>query len=200
MISVSFMETQFGMVRPGQARAAEDTLAVQVIVLVQPPVSLEDAPLRETLGAVLTAPVARRVLALGGAGADWLPTGFDLIGQRGGGYGERMAAALADAHATATLPMLLVRPDALEITPDMLADAARSLISGEADAAFGPASDGGFWLLGLRRPDRSLVVGIPAPSEGGGPGRLLLDRLASAGLRIALAPRLDITGTTALRF
>ena len=61
--------------------------------------------------------------------------------------------------------MLLVRADALDMTPDMLADAARSLVSGEADAAFGPASDGGFWLLGLRRPDRSLVVGIPEPGQ-----------------------------------
>jgi uncharacterized protein len=189
MVTVSCMES-----------GLHNTLAVQVIVLVQPPVTLENAPLQETLSAVLTAPVARRILALGSAGEGWLPAGFDLIRQRGDGYGERMAAVLADAHATATLPMLLVRPDALEITPDMLADAARSLISGEADAAYGPASDGGFWLLGLRRPDRSLVVGIPALSEQAGSGRQLLDRLASAGLRVALAPRLDIAGSPALRF
>ncbi|MGH3278567.1 MAG: DUF2064 domain-containing protein [Trebonia sp.] len=192
------METQFGIVRPWQAGAAEDNLAVQVIVEVQAPATLEDAPLQETLSAVLAAPVVRRVLALGGADGDWLPTGFDLIGQRGGGYGERMAAALADAYATAALPMLLVRTDALDVTPDMLADAGRSLVSGEADAAFGAASGGGFWLLGLRRPDRSLVVGLPAPHEGR-VGRQLLDRLASAGLRVALAPRLETAGTQALR-
>jgi glycosyltransferase A (GT-A) superfamily protein (DUF2064 family) len=192
------METQFGMVRPWQAGAVKDNLAVQVIVLVQPSAAPDDAPLRETLSAVLAAPVARRVLALSGAGEDWLPGGFQLIGQRGS-YDERMAAVLADAHATAALPILLIRPDALDVTPDMLADAARSLISGEADAAFGPTLDGGFWLLGLRRPDRSLVIGIPAPHEGGS-GRQLLDRLASAGLRVALAPRLAAAGAPALRF
>jgi glycosyltransferase A (GT-A) superfamily protein (DUF2064 family) len=192
------METQFGMARPRQAVAAEEILAVQVIVLVQLP--MVAMSLQETLNAVRAAPVARRVLALGRADGDWLPAGFDLIGQRGGGYGERMAAALADAHATATLPMLLIRPDVAQITPDMLADAAWSLISGEADAAYGPALDGGFWLLGLPRPDRSLVVGIPAPYEGGEPGgRMLLDRLASAGLRVALAPRLDIARAPAFR-
>jgi glycosyltransferase A (GT-A) superfamily protein (DUF2064 family) len=192
------METHLGLARPWQAGVVEETMAVQVIVLVQPP--LVEASLRETLNAVRAAPVARRVLALGRADGDWLPTGFDLIGQRGGEYGERMAAALADAHATATLPMLLIRPDVAQITPDMLADAAWSLISGEADAAYGPALDGGFWLLGLPRPDRSLVVGIPAPHEGGDPsGRMLLDRLASAGLRVALAPRLGITRAAALR-
>ena len=185
------METQF----------AEGTLPVQVIVLVQPPVSLEDAPLRQTLKAVLAAPVARRVLALGGAGEDWLPAGFDPMGQRGGDYGERMAAALADAHVTAALPMLLIRADAVEISADILEDAARSLVSAEADAAFGPASDGGFWLLGLRQPDWSLVAGLPAPGEGAAQagGRLLLERLAAAGLRVALAPRLEIAGA-ALRF
>jgi glycosyltransferase A (GT-A) superfamily protein (DUF2064 family) len=196
------METQFGLVRPWQAVAATDTLAVQVITLVQPPAALDQALLQETLGSVLAAPVARRVLVFGAASGDWLPAGFDLMGQRGGDLGERMAAAFADSHATAALPMLLIRADTLEITPDMLADAARSLVSGEADAVFGPAYDGGFWLLGLQRPDRSLVVGLPEPGQGDavGVGRLLLDRLASAGLRIALAPRLEMAGQQLPRF
>jgi uncharacterized protein len=196
------METQFGLVRPWQAAAATDTLAVQVITLVQPPAALDQALLQETLGSVLAAPVARRVLVFGAASGDWLPAGFDLMGQRGGDLGERMAAAFADSHATEALPMLLIRADALEITPDMLADAARSLVSGEADAVFGPAYDGGFWLLGLQRPDRSLVVGLPEAGQGDavGVGRLLLDRLASAGLRIALAPRLEMAGQQLPRF
>jgi hypothetical protein len=198
MVNVSFMETQFA----AGPVFAEGTVAVQVIVLVQPPVSLEDAPLRETLKAVLAAPVARRVLALGGAGEDWLPAGFDLIAQRGGDQGERMAAALADAYATAALPMLLLRADAPAISADMIEEAARSLISAEADAVFGPASDGGCWLLGLRRPDRSLLIGTPAPASGAGAaaGRLLLERLAAAGMRVALAPRLEVAAAPALRF
>lgn len=196
------METQFGSARPWQADEGTDALAVQVVTLVQPPASLDQALLRETLNTVIAAPVTRRVLVFGAASGDWLPAGFDLMGQRGADLGERMAAAFADAHATAALPMLLVRADTLAITPDMLADAARSLVSGEADAVFGPAYDGGFWLLGLKRPDRSLVVGLPEPGQGdaSGVGRLLLDRLASAGLRIALAPRLEMAGASMLRF
>jgi hypothetical protein len=196
------METQYGSVPPWQAVKGADTLAVQIITMVQPPASLDQVLLRETLSAVLAAPVVRRVLAFGVTSGDWLPPGFDLMGQRGGDVGERMAAAFADAHAAAALPMLLIRADTLDITPDMLTDAARSLVSGEADAVFGPASDGGVWLLGLKRPDRSLVVGIPEPSPGNAvrPDRMLLDRLASGGLRVALAPRLDIAGARALRF
>jgi glycosyltransferase A (GT-A) superfamily protein (DUF2064 family) len=196
------MESQYGLVPPWGAGAGGDTLAVQIITMVPPPAYLDQALLRETLNAVLATPVARRVLAFAQMSGDWLPSGFDLMGQRGGDLGERMAAVLADAHATAAFPMLLIRADALDVTPDMLADAARSLVSGEADAVFGPSSDGGVWLLGLKRPDRSLVVGIPEPSPGNAvrPDRLLLDRLASAGLRVALAPRLEITGARALRF
>jgi hypothetical protein len=199
---VAVMDTPFGLVRPWQADEADSALAVQVITLVQPPAPLDQVLLRETLDAVLAAPVARRVLAFGATDGDWLPARFDLMGQRGADLGERMAAALADSYATAALPMLLLRADAREVTSDMLADAARSLVSGEADAVFGPAYDGGFWLLGLRRPDRSLVVGLPEPGQGdgAGAGRLLLDRLASAGLRIALAPRLEIAGTRMVRF
>ncbi len=190
------METLSGAMPP-QPGGVAGTLAVQVIALVNSPASVESAPLRDILGAMLAAPVARRVLAIDGPAADRLPSGFELMAQRGGDFGDRLAGALADAYALAALPLLVVRADALDMTPDVLADAARSLLSGEADAAFGPASDGGFWLLGLRRPDRSLVAGIPGTAAGGpaaGAGRVLLDRLASAGLRVALAPRLEIGG------
>jgi glycosyltransferase A (GT-A) superfamily protein (DUF2064 family) len=188
------METPFGAVPPRQA----GTLAVQVIALVNSPASADSVPLRDTLRAMLAAPVARRVLAVDGPAAARLPAGFELMAQRGGDFGDRLAGALADAYAVAARPLLLIRADALNMSPDVLVDAARSLVSGEADAAFGPATDGGFWLLGLRRPDRSLVAGVPGTAAGHSPaagaGRVLLDRLASAGLRVALAPRLEIGG------
>jgi glycosyltransferase A (GT-A) superfamily protein (DUF2064 family) len=199
------METQFGLVPPWQAGDITDTLAVQVIALVQSPAPLarpatlersvpEAQPaVRQTLDAVLAAPVARRVVAIEGAEEIWPPPGFELVGQRGGNLGERMAGVLADAHAAAPLPMLLIRADTLGVTSEVLADAARSLVCGEADAAFGPSSDGRFWLLGLSRPDRSLVIGINEIGPvGAQPGRQLLDRLALAGFRVAIAPRLAI--------
>jgi glycosyltransferase A (GT-A) superfamily protein (DUF2064 family) len=83
---------------------------------------------------------------------------------------------------------VLIGCDTPQITVDMLGDAVASLESGEADAVFGPSTDGGFWMLGLRRPDRSLLAGVPMSEQS--PGRILLERLAGAGLRVALAPRL----------
>ena len=152
-----------------------------------------EAALADTLQVVAATPVARRVIALDGAPGAWLPAAFDVIGQRGGGPDARLAAAFADAHAYLPLPMVLIGPETPQVTGAMLDDAIASLESGEADAVFGPATNGGFWLLGLRRPDRSLLAGLSmsAPESG----RVLLERLAGDGLRVALAPRLTAAGT-----
>ena len=152
-----------------------------------------EAALADTLEVVAAAPVTRRVLALDGAPGDWLPDGFRVFGQRGSGLDERIAAAFADAYAVAPLPMVLIGTDTPQVTVDMLGDAVASLESGEADAVFGPSTDGGFWMLGLRRPDRSLLAGVPMSDQD--PGRVLLERLAGAGLRVALAPRLTEVST-----
>ena len=152
-----------------------------------------EAALADTLEVAAAARASRRMLALDGAPGDWLPDGFRVIGQRGNGLDERLAAAFADAYAIAPLPMVLIGADTPQVTVDMLGDAVASLESGEADAVFGPSTDGGFWMLGLRRPDRSLLAGIPM--SGQDPGRVLLERLAGAGLRVALAPRLTEIST-----
>jgi hypothetical protein len=152
-----------------------------------------EAALADTLDVVAAAPVTRRLLALDGPPGDWLPSGFRVFAQRGDGLDERLAAAFADAYALAPLPMVLIGTDTPQVTADMIGDAVASLESGEADAVFGPSTDGGFWMLGLRRPDRSLLAGVPMSAED--PGRTLLERLAGAGLRVALAPRLTEVST-----
>src|SRR5580698_10563947 len=65
-----------------------------------------EAALADTLEVVAAAGVGRRMLALDGAPGDWLPAGFRVIGQRGNGLDERLAAAFADAYAIAPLPMV----------------------------------------------------------------------------------------------
>src|SRR5579859_4276415 len=152
-----------------------------------------EAALADTLDVVAAAPVTRRLLALDGSPGDWLPPVFRVFAQRGDGLDERLAAAFADAHALAPLPMVLIGTDTPQVTAEMIGDAVASLESGEADAVFGPSTDGGFWMLGLRRPDRSLLAGVPMSAED--PGRTLLERLAGAGLRVALAPRLTEVST-----
>jgi rSAM/selenodomain-associated transferase 1 len=155
--------------------------------------ALAEAALTDTLAAVAATPVARRVLVLEGNAGDWLPAGFDVIAQRGSGLDERLAAAFAEAHAALPLPMVLIGMDTPQVTPTLLAEAAGMVDCGEADAVFGPAADGGYWLLGLRRPDRSLLAGVPMSRAD--TGRRQLDRLFAAGLRVAMMPELTDVDT-----
>ena len=196
---------------PAARGASRDAIPAQVLVIAKEPIpgrvktrltppftpadaaALATAALADTLAAVSATPVAQAVLALDGAPGDWLPPGFRVFPQRGGGLDERLAAAFADAHATLPAPMVLVGMDTPQVTPGLLAEAAVALASGEADAVFGPAADGGFWLLGLCRPDRSLLAGVPMSRAD--TGRQQLDRLTSAGLRVAMLPELTDVDT-----
>ncbi|GAA4638089.1 hypothetical protein GCM10023196_094470 [Actinoallomurus vinaceus] len=117
--------------------------------------ALAEAALADTLAAVAATPAARRVLVLAGRPGPWLPEGFEVIPQRGGGLDERLANAFADADG----PAVLVGMDTPQVAPAALTRAVRSLEDG--DAVFGPAADGGFWLIGLREPDPRLFLGVP---------------------------------------
>jgi rSAM/selenodomain-associated transferase 1 len=183
-----------------------DTLEAQVMVIAKEPVpgrvktrltppytagqaaELAEAALADTLAAVWSAPVARQVLALDGEPGRWLPPGFDVIGQRGGGLDERIAWALADVRAAWPAPVVLIGMDTPQVTPDLLAAAAEPLLSGAADATLGMAEDGGFWLLGLREIDPGVVLGVPMSRPD--TGSLQLGRLETAGLRVALVREL----------
>jgi rSAM/selenodomain-associated transferase 1 len=73
--------------------------------------------------------------------------------QQGHDLGARMANAL---DAAPPGPVILVGSDIPGITTDGIARAFQAL--GAADAVFGPARDGGYWLVGLR--DRGLLRGL----------------------------------------
>jgi glycosyltransferase A (GT-A) superfamily protein (DUF2064 family) len=64
-----------------------------------------------------------------------------------------------------------------------------------ADAAFGPAADGGFWALGLRVPDPGLLLGVPMSTTS--TGAVQRARLVAAGLRVTDLPQLRDVDTAA---
>ncbi len=151
--------------------------------------ALAEAALTDTLRTVAETPAARRVLALAGSPGPWLPDGFEVIPQRGGGLDERLAAAFDDAYDGS--PMVLIGMDTPQVTPGLLSEAAAGLAS--ADAVFGPATDGGFWLLGLRVPDPALLLGVPMSVPATGVAQLA--RLREAGLRVTQVPELTDVDT-----
>jgi glycosyltransferase A (GT-A) superfamily protein (DUF2064 family) len=148
--------------------------------------ALAEAALADTLHAVLAAPARRRVLALDGEPGSWLPPGFDIVPQCGGGLDERLAGAFAAADG----PALLIGMDTPQVTPSLL-----TVDWAVADAWFGPAADGGFWALGLRVPDPGLVRGVPMSAASTGARQRA--RLDAAGLRVADLPRLRDVDTAA---
>ncbi|MBZ3906200.1 TIGR04282 family arsenosugar biosynthesis glycosyltransferase [Streptomyces griseiscabiei] len=147
---------------------------------------LAEAALVDTLRAVAATPARRRVLVLAGAPGPWLPPGFDVVAQQGGGLDERLAAAFAGCDG----PALLIGMDTPQVTPELLTV---DLAGGEA--CFGPAADGGFWALGLAEPDPALLRGVPMSTPV--TGAVQRRRLVAAGLRVRDLPVLRDVDTAA---
>jgi rSAM/selenodomain-associated transferase 1 len=118
---------------------------------------LADAALRDVVAAVVATPAARRVVVLDGPRPGWLPASVDVVAQRGDGLDQRLAAAFADIG-----PALIVAADAPQVRPDDLVEGLRALR--RDDAVLGPAFDGGYWAIGLRRVHPRAVRGVPMSS------------------------------------
>ncbi len=91
------------------------------------------------------------------------------------------------ARALPPGPVIIVGSDIPGIRPTHIADGFRAL--GHHDAVFGPARDGGYWLVGLKR--RPCFVD-PFPGVRWSTRHALKDTLANlAGRRIARLDTLD---------
>ena len=77
------------------------------------------------------------------------PNDFSRLPQGNGNLGTRMAGALQSTPG----PTVLIGSDIPGITRRHIADALNAL--GQAPSVIGPAPDGGFWLVGLRHPQRA---------------------------------------------
>jgi hypothetical protein len=91
----------------------------------------------------------RLMLAVAPEAADaarWWPRDLPRVSQGPGDLGARMAHVFAQAGAG---PALIIGSDIPGITTGRIAAAFQALRG--ADAVIGPAADGGYWLIGLRR-------------------------------------------------
>jgi glycosyltransferase A (GT-A) superfamily protein (DUF2064 family) len=115
-----------------------------------------------------------------------------IIGQRGTTLGERIAFAHTDtAHLLPGLPSLQIGMDTPQITAAHLVECA-ALVE-NSDAMLGLAADGGWWILGLRRPsDARLIAAVPTSRADTGYRTLLALRRR---LRVATGPELSDVDT-----
>lgn len=147
--------------------------------------------LADTFAAVCSSPVRRRVLALDGDPGPWIPVGFEVVPQRGDGLADRLAAAFEDTfHSSHDGPMVLIGMDTPQVTAKLL-----TIDWAGYDAVLGLTEDGGYWCLGLRRPDRRALASVPMSTDHTGADQLR--RLAALGYRVRLLPSLRDMDTPA---
>ena len=93
--------------------------------------------------------------------ADWLPGPFLHRAQSGADLGARMSAALGRCM-TSGGHAVLIGTDFPDLPHDVLKEAFEKLESENAPAlAIGPAADGGYYLIGMRRFLPEIFTGIP---------------------------------------
>lgn len=111
----------------------------------------------------------------GGTGetmAKWLGA-FDYCRQSGGTLGDRLRDAVAQAFAAGAERVVVIGTDCPALTPAIIGAAFEHLTA--RDLVLGPATDGGYYLIGLRAPQAALFAGMPWGSE-----RLLAQTVAVA--------------------
>ncbi len=129
--------------------------------------ALARAALLDTMDAVSASRARHRVLALEGNPGDWCRPGFDVIAQRDGDFGVRLAGAIDDAWARAPLPVLVIGMDTPQIRGPDLDRAVEPMLRGPVGggdpptAVLGRADDGGYWAIGVRRPVAGLFDQVP---------------------------------------
>jgi rSAM/selenodomain-associated transferase 1 len=142
--------------------------------------ALAAAALHDTLDVVAATPATARVLVLDGPADPWARgrrrDGIQVRAQTGGGLDERLAHAFSQVAG----PALLIGMDTPQLTVELLERATQALLEPRIDAVIGPASDGGWWGIGLRRPDPGVFIGVEMSTPR--TGRLQQARLARLGL------------------
>lgn len=112
---------------------------------------------------------------------DQLGVGRTVL-QGGGGLGVRMQRQFRRAASERARRVVLIGSDLPQLERADLASAFAAL--DHREAVLGPACDGGYWLIGLRRPDPALMEGIAWGSAG------VLEQTLAALARRGLEPAL----------
>jgi rSAM/selenodomain-associated transferase 1 len=152
--------------------------AGQVKTRLVPPLSPQEAALlnvcflRDTATAIAKAggATARGVGVYTPVGAetdyiDILPDDFDLLPQRGDGFGERLAFATADLFQCGFTSVCLIDSDSPTVAADVYAKAVELLSKPTERVVLGPSDDGGYYLIGMKREHPELFQRIDWSTE-----------------------------------
>ena len=113
---------------------------------------------------------------------DWFGDLFDYLAQGDGDLGRRMLAALERAFSDGSDRVILIGVDCPGVTESLIGEAFNRLE--QADVVIGPSFDGGYYLIGMKKPQKLLFTDIPF-----GTGDTLQKTLVAArrsGIRVSL--------------
>ena len=94
-----------------------------------------------------------------------LPQEFQLLPQRGNGFGERLAFAVEDLFRCGFGSVCLIDSDSPTVPADAYEQAVASLSRPGDRVVLGPSDDGGYYLIGLNKIHRELFEGIDWSTE-----------------------------------
>src|SRR6266702_5380615 len=152
--------------------------AGQVKTRLVPPLSPEEAAqlnicfLHDTAAAIAKAcnATARGVGVYTPIGAEaayigLLPSEFELLPQRGDGFGERLAFAAADLFQCRFASVCLIDSDSPTVSADVYAKAVEFLTDPGDRVVLGPSDDGGYYLIGMKQNHPQLLERIDWSTE-----------------------------------
>jgi rSAM/selenodomain-associated transferase 1 len=117
---------------------------------------------------------------------DILPADFSLLPQRGDKFGERLYLAIEDLFKCGFESVCLIDSDSPTVPAENFEQAVELLSTIEDRVVLGPSEDGGYYLIGMKKPHRHLFEQIDWSTE-----RVLnqtMQRATEIGIKIKLLP------------
>jgi uncharacterized protein len=115
-----------------------------------------------------------------------LPTDFSLLPQRGDKFGERLYFAVEDLFKCGFDSVCLIDSDSPTVPAENFAEAVELLRASNDRVVLGPSDDGGYYLIGVKKPHRHLFEEIDWSTE-----RVLnqtIEHATQMGLEVQLLP------------
>jgi hypothetical protein len=91
--------------------------------------------------------------------------GFELFAQRGKHLGERLSNIFLEKLSHGYEAVSIVDSDSPDLPKSLINESFELLLSRQADIVLGPCYDGGYYLVGMRKPHSEMFRNIPWSTE-----------------------------------
>ena len=112
--------------------------------------------------------------------------GLKLFPQKGAELGQRLSNIFIDMLGRDYEAVSIIDSDTPDLPGTIVEQSFRILMGNEADAVYGPCDDGGYYLVGMRRPHPELFEDIPWSTRS--VLNITLERARGLGIRTKLLP------------